>query len=142
VFLSPRINANGRISFIGRVTTADNKSVTGIFALPSGGALEKIVADGDAISGGQLVLQPSGHSMNAAGEVAFFGVERSALALYLWRNGTIQRLVAPNQAMAQGGTLTPSQLLPPVLINTGRVFFLGSLVNNQSRFGLFAVDSN
>jgi hypothetical protein len=104
--------------------------------------LEKIVADGDATPGGSLTLQTSGHSMNADGDVAFIGLEQGASVLYLWRKGTIRRLVASSQPLASSGFLTPSPLIPPVLINSGRVFFLGSLVNNPARFGLFYVDSN
>lgn len=138
VFSSLQINAQGIISFIGAVSLSGGETVRGLFSY-SGGSLMKVVADGDPTSEGPpLKLYPfsPAHTMAPAGEIAFLGLEADEPVLYLWRQGSVQRLIFSGQIGPQGEELTP---LPPLLAIGGRVIFLGALQRSDSRLAIYAL---
>jgi len=139
VFISPQITPQGTISFMAKVTMSDNRSTIGIFSLRPGGSLEKVVASGDWTSSGPLSLLPVGHSANAEGDIAFLNLEQNEPALYLCKQGVIERLVSSRHPLTDGGVLTP---LWPVFASSGRIIFLGSLINRESRLAIFSMDTS
>ncbi|HXF04867.1 MAG TPA: hypothetical protein VNM72_05580, partial [Blastocatellia bacterium] len=140
VFFSPRISADGVVSFIGILPSPNGSPDAGIFALRPGGTLEKLVASGDTAGGETLTIVPLGHIVNANGDVAFFSgtLERPGLYLFDSRTRTTRQIVAPEITLPTGEILSPFVVALPALTASQTVFFLSSLTGGEARLAICA----
>ncbi|MDW8257723.1 MAG: hypothetical protein RML85_11945 [Acidobacteriota bacterium] len=140
VFSFPQINAQGVVSFVGVVSLPSGGEARALFAY-SGGSLAKVVADGDPTPEGtpvELPLLPA-HSMSPTGEIVFLSLRSGEPNLYLWRQGTLRRLIGARHPGPQGELLTPT---PPLLAVGGGVVFVGAVLNADSRLAIYRLALN
>jgi len=123
VFSSLQVNAQGIVSFMGVVSLSSGSEARALFTY-SGGALAKVVADGDPTSEGVPIALPPlpAHSMAPTGEIAFLSLASGKPDLYLWKQGTLRRLIAARQSGPSGETVIP---IPSLLATGGDVVFVG-----------------
>ncbi len=138
VFSSLQINPQGAVSFIGVVSQPSGSEVRALF-LYSGGSLVKVVADGDPTPESVPIKLPPVHSMAPTGEIVFLSPELDEPNLYLWKQGTLQRLIAARQLGPEGERLTP---IPLLLAIGGRVVFVGAVLKADSRLVIYRLALN
>jgi len=107
----PGFNAAGDVVFLADVS--GGPSPRGLFLYHAGtGALEKVVAVGDATpQGGTFTVLGAG-MLSDAGQIAFFGNEVDAgtgLSAYLWSGGAISRVLASGDPAPAGGIISAIQ---------------------------------
>lgn len=140
VFSSLQINPQGVVSFIEVVSQPSGGEVRALFSY-SGGSLAKVVADGDPTPEGMPIVFPllPVHSMAPTGEIIFLSLAPDEPNLYLWKQGTLQRLIAARQLGPEGERLTP---IPPLLANGGSVVFVGAVLQADSRLVIYRLPLN
>lgn len=135
VFSSLQVNAQRVVSFIGVVSSPGGGTKRALFAY-SGGSLVKVVADGDPTPEGVPIAFPllPVHSMAPTGEIVFLSLTSDQTNLYLWKQGTLQRLIAAWQPGPEGELLTP---IPPLLATGGSIVFVGAVLKADSRLVIY-----
>jgi len=118
----PVSNDTGSIAF---GTYIDSYSGSGVF-LYSNNTLTRIVGPGDPAPGGGSFLSADSPSINASGEVAFFGQTTNNLGVFLYSNGQITQVAASGDLI---GTESLGYIDQPQLNDNGNIAFTSNLSN-------------
>jgi hypothetical protein len=118
----PVSNDTGSIAF---GIYIDSYSGSGVF-LYSNNTLTRIVGPGDPAPGGGSFLSADSPSINASGEVAFFGQTTNNLGVFLYSNGQITQVAASGDLI---GTESLGYIDQPQLNDNGNIAFTSNLSN-------------
>jgi len=116
----PVMNDSGTIAFAAPLDVA-NQSGIYLFA---NGTLSRVIGTGDVAPDGSTFTSVDSPSVNASGDVAFWGITTSGLGIFVYSNGGITRVVASGDKI---GALTVGFLDVPLLGDNGHVAFSTTL---------------
>jgi hypothetical protein len=121
----PVTNDNGTVAFGSYI---DSSSGSAVF-LYSNSALTRIVGPGDPAPGGGTFVSADSPSINAAGQVAFYGETTVDVGIFLYSNGQITRVGGSGDVI---GKLTLGYVDEPRLNDNGDVAFMSNLTNGTT----------
>jgi hypothetical protein len=129
----PFINDNGDVAFAAQIGSSGGGS--GIFRY-SNGILTRIVGPGDSDAEGGTFYFADSPSINASGQVAFFGITTNGETLFVFSNGQISRVVSSGDVLAKQ---TLGSVDQPQLNENGDLAFTATLSDGTTAVFLATV---
>jgi hypothetical protein len=116
----PVINESGATAFAAPLSVSDD---SGIF-LSANGKLSRIVGTGDLAADGSTFETVDSPSINASGEIAFWGATTSEIGIFVYGNGAITKVAGTGDVI---GKETLAYLDYPRITDSGDIAFLSLL---------------
>ncbi|MGA1987803.1 MAG: choice-of-anchor tandem repeat NxxGxxAF-containing protein [Candidatus Sulfotelmatobacter sp.] len=116
----PVINESGATAFAAPLSVSDD---SGIF-LSANGTLSRIVGTGDLAADGSTFETVDSPSINASGEIAFWGATTSEIGIFVYGNGAITKVAGTGDVI---GKETLAYLDYPRITDSGDIAFLSLL---------------